>query len=258
MLDISFANYTVFIMLLVRISGMIFFNPLLSRRSVPTMIKAGLVLAVSVILMNTMADVSLSIDSPIEFAYIALKELGIGWVFGFILQLYMSIILISGEVMDMQMGVSMSKVYDPSSNVQMPLSGSFLNVMFMVLFFLSNSHLTMIRMFMVSYNIIPVGAGTFNLEIGSYIAQLFSSILALSLQLALPVMAIEIITEASMGVLMKAIPQINVFVVNIQIKLLVGILVILIIIGPIGSFLGYLIDESFFKMSEALRLLASA
>ncbi|MFA9381543.1 MAG: flagellar biosynthetic protein FliR [Acetanaerobacterium sp.] len=257
MIDISFDNYLVFFFVLIRISGMILFHPIFSRRNVPAMLKGGLVLALSVIISSTLFGQSVAVGSMVEFVYIALKEFAIGWIYGFIFQMFMSVILIAGEVMDMQMGLSMSKVFDPSSNIQMALTGSFMNIMFYLIFFISDSHLTMIRMMILSYDVVPVGAGVFNFEIGTYVVGLFSGILTLSLKLALPVMTIEIISEACIGVLMKAIPQINVFVVNIQIKVLVGILVLLILVGPMGSFIQLLIDQSFAQMGEAIRVLAA-
>ncbi len=257
MIDLSFSNLTVFLLILARMSGMIIFNPILSRRNLPSAFKAGLALAVTFVLAGTMFGTELQIFSAVQFIYIAIKEFAVGWIYGFILQMFLSVVFIAGEVMDMQMGVSMSKIYDPSSNVQMPLSGSILNLMFFLLFFLTDSHLTLIRLTMASFQVIPVGAGTFNFAIGSFIANLFSSILSLSLKLALPVMAIEIITEASMGVLMKAVPQINVFVLNIQTKVFVGILVLFLLVGPMSSFIEMVISNAFSTMQEAVKVLAA-
>lgn len=257
MLNIAFDNYMVFFMVLIRLSGMVIFHPVFSRRNIPTMVQGGLVLALSVILFYSMDVQTVVVRNAVEFVYTALKEFAIGWLYGFIFQLFMSVIMVGGEIMDMQMGLSMAKVYDPSSNVQMALSSSFLNIMFYLLFFLSDSHLTTIRMIMLSYDIVPVGVGTVNLEVGAYIAQLFSGILTLSVKLALPIVAIEIISEACIGVLMKAIPQINVFVINIQIKVLVGLIVLLLLVGPMSAFLQMIIDRSFATATEAIRILAT-
>lgn len=257
MIDIAFSNYTVFLLVLIRISGMIMFHPILSRKNVPTMVQGGLVLAISVIMFYSLSDQTVLVRNVVEFVYIALKEFAIGWLYGFIFQLFMSVIMIGGEIMDMQMGLSMAKVYDPSSNAQMALSSSLLNIMFILMFFLSDSHLTTIRMIMLSYDIVPVGVRTIHFEVGSYVAQLFSGILTLSVKLALPVIAIEIISEACMGILMKAIPQINIFVVNIPIKILIGILVLLLLVGPMSSFVQLLIDRSFTTMGEAIKILAN-
>ncbi|WP_092639649.1 flagellar biosynthetic protein FliR [Acetanaerobacterium elongatum] len=257
MIDVSFSNFYVYMLVLARMSGMIMFNPILSRRNIPAALKGGIALVLTFVTAGTMLGTNIQINSAIEFVYTALKELAVGWVYGFILQMFISVVLMAGEVMDMQMGLGMAKVYDPSSNVQMPLSGSLLNILFFLLFFLSDCHLTIIKMTILSFQIIPVGAGTFNFEIGSYIATLFSGILTLALKLALPVIAIEIITDASMGILMKAIPQINVFVLNIQTKVLVGMLVLFILTVPMASFIDAIISNSFTTMEQALKLLAA-
>lgn len=258
MINVSFSNFLVYMFVLARMSGMILFNPIFSRRNIPATLKAGLALVLTFVTAGTMLGTELQINSAIEFIYTALKELAVGWVYGFILQLFLSVVIMAGEVMDMQMGLGMAKVYDPSSNVQMPLMGSLLNILFFLLFFLTDCHLTIIKMTILSFQVIPVGSNIFNFAIGSYIATLFSGILALALKLALPIIAIEIITDASMGILMKAIPQINVFVLNIQTKVLVGILVLFILTVPMASFIDSIISNSFTTMEQALKLLASS
>lgn len=251
------SNYIVFFLVFARISGLIAFNPLFSRRNVPMMVRAGLILMVTIIVSQNYLGTQVAIVNIAQFAVLVILEFSIGFVCGTILTLAMSSLLVAGEAMDMQMGIAMSKIYDPSSNVQMPVTGSIVNIMFLLIFFLSDGHLTSIKIITDSYALLPVGFQSINPQVGMYVATLFADILVLSLKLAMPVMAIEILAEACMGILMKAIPQINVFAVNLQIKLFIGLIVIFIIVSPLASMIETIINFALSSMVQAVRVLSS-
>ena len=87
-------------------------------------------------------------------------------------------------------------------------------------------HLSYIKLFQVSFETIPIGWTSFNINISYIIVSYLQTVLTLGLKLALPVIAASLITEFCIGVLMKAVPTIHVFTLNIQIKMLVGFVVL--------------------------------
>ena len=93
----------------------------------------------------------------------------------------------------MQIGLSMSKVYDPQSNVSMPLTASLLNAMFVLIFFVSNGHLTMIRIFTQLCVVVPYQGLVFHTGMFWELVQLFSLILIYAVKMALPILAAEMI-----------------------------------------------------------------
>ena len=86
-------------------------------------------------------------------------------------------------------------------------------------------------------------------------ARLKTSI-AMGLQFAFPIIAMELVTEAAVGILMRVIPQINVFSVNFQLKIIVGLMMLVYLFNPIASKLYDIIDNMFLYIEEALMLLA--
>lgn len=166
-----------------------------------------------------------------------LLELGVGAAMGFVMQLFFMVIQVGGEVIDTQMGLTMAQVYDASSQVNMTVTASLLNVLFVLDFFAENGHYTMLRLFLASQNVVPFGQAAFGEAVASGVAEVFISCMVLAVKLALPILAAELLGELGMGILMKAIPQINAFVINMELKVIIGLVLFFLFLSPISEFL---------------------
>lgn len=228
-------NYQFYILIFARVFGIFAFNPILSRNNVSSMVKVGTTVALTLIVGMTVEQIPIEFDSLPLFAVAGLKEVFVGLVLGFITQLFLSTILMSGEIMDMQAGLGMAKIYDPANGVQMPLFGSIMTYMFIMYYFAANAHLSYIKIFAISYDFIPVGFEKINTDIGLIIVTYFATILTLALKLAMPILVAELLLEICVGILMKAVPQIQVMVVNMQLKLLFGLLILFMIATPLSE-----------------------
>jgi flagellar biosynthetic protein FliR len=122
-----------------------------------------------------------------------------------------------------------------------------------VIFFVSNAHLTFFKIIIYSFDILPLGTALINPNCGAYAVMLFSNILVLSLKFALPVVAIELVTEFGLGMLMRTVPQINIFVVGLQLKLLVGLVLIVLVFPQMFMFLDNTTDLMLKNVYEGLR-----
>ena len=243
-------NFTLLLLIFMRMSGCVMFNPILGRRNLPTIFQVGLTLILTLFSYPLVPAQALEIGSFLVFFVVAIKELLIGFIIGFIIQMFMSIIQVSGEMIDMQLGISMSKVYDPSSNVSMPLSASYINIMFILIFFAANGHLTLIQIFTKLCTILPYGDQLVNPSVYQNLVSMFSLILIYAVKISLPVLAAEFITEIAVGLVMRAVPQIDVFTVSIQLKVIIGFAVILIMVPPLATFLERLINLMFDNISH--------
>lgn len=225
-----------------RIMGIFAFNPLLSRRNIPTIVRVITSLAITAAALTAIDVQPMVIGSAGEFAVLILKEVLVGVTLGFITQLFLSSTLLSGEIMDMQSGLGMAKIYDPASGIQMPLMGSITSYMLYLMFFASNAHLTYVRLFVISFDIIPVGYERLNPNLGMTVINYFAAVFVLGLKLAMPMLAAQIIMEICVGILMKAVPQIQVMVVNMQMKLLFGLFLAVVLCPVFANFLDGLLD----------------
>ena len=155
--EVVFQNYTLFLLVFIRLSGAILFNPILGRKNIPANIKVGLAFLCALLVTGTLGIGEVMIGDWMTFALVCAKELIIGFASGFVMNLLLSVAIVAGEMMDLQLGVSMSKIYDPQSNISMPLSGTLLNLLMIMTFFLSNGHLTLIRIIVLSFKALPPG-----------------------------------------------------------------------------------------------------
>lgn len=256
MWDEIIANTTVYLLVFARMGGMILLNPLFSRKNLPSRVKIGLVLALTLLLAPVVDVTPIADYGTWELVEGVVRELLLGFVCSLLFQAFYYMLFFVGDIMDTQMGMSMAKVFDPGSNIQASISGNFFSILFMLLIFATDSHLLLLRIFGTSYQIIPLGAAGISMDIANYMLTIFISAFSLALRLALPFVAVEFTLEVSMGVLMKLIPQIHVFVINIQLKMLIGIFMLIAFAQPICIFLDNYGAILFRKMEEALYILA--
>ncbi len=243
-----YGSFTAFIFVLCRVTGIFTFNPIFARNNTPSNIKAFMSIVLAVIMTASMGGQTAvpEFTGVIGFAFIVVKELFIGIVFGFFTNLILTVLLYAGEIMDTEVGLGMAKAYDPATGVTIPVFGNYYYYMFVLCFFVSGCHLSYIKLFKLSYETIPLGYtftdNTINLAL--IIVMYMGTIMELALKFAMPLLAAELIVEFCMGIIMKAVPTIQIFVLNIQLKLIVGFVVIIAAAGPFSEFIdklfGYL------------------
>lgn len=240
----------VYLLIFSRIGGMILFNPLLSRKSIPAQFKLALILGITILLVPVVGDTMPGELTGLMLVLATMKELLVGVACGFIFQIFYFLLFTTGDVVDMGFGLSMAKAFDPGANVQMSVSGNIFQLMFILYFFLTDSHLVMIRLMASSYDLVGLGAVTFGADIGKFVTGLFVTAFSLAMRLAMPFIASSFILEFSMGILMKLIPQINVFTIHFQLKIIFGFLLLFMFAGPTAEFVQRYIDTMLMGMQN--------
>lgn len=236
-----------------RVSGFILVNPILGRRGIPNIVKAGMIMVLSIFLVSYSPAENIAIASMIEYILLLLKEFAAGYLIGFIVSLFQYVVLYAGGITDFMMGLSMATIYDPQSNSSTALTGTFLNYMFTLIFFAIDGHIALFRILITMREVLPYGSLAFNPEVFPMMMELFVTCTLLGVQMAFPIIALELLGEAGVGILMRAIPQINIFAVNIQIKIIVGLIATLIMVAPFGDYINGLI----LTMVEQIKVLVS-
>lgn len=151
------------------------------------------------------------------------------------------------------MGLSMAQVYDPQYGTQSTVSSGIYYAFMVLIFFASNSHLRLLALFYQSVQLIPFGKVTFNPMLVHVITAGFCQGILTGMQFAFPMIAIELVSELAMGILMRIIPQINVFTVNFQVKIIMGLLMMLLLFSPMADY----IDTIFTYMYQMMWKLLS-
>lgn len=239
--DTIFNNFVGFLFVLCRMTGIFTFNPIFARSNVPTMVKNAMCVVLSLVII-TIPDVNTAVPevtNVIGFGIIVLKELLIGFVFGFFTNLILTVLIYGGEIIDMQTGFGMAKTMDPSTGINMPLFANIYYYLFILYFFVTNGHLSYIELFTLSFETIPIGYEftKTTADITYMVVMYMGTVMTLAVKFALPIMVTEMITEVCVGLMMKAIPTIQVLVVNIQLKIIIGMLVLCAAARPMSEFI---------------------
>ncbi len=248
-------NLYFFLMIMLRVAGMIFTNPILGRRNIPATVKVGLTMGIAYGSMAGLPAPDFSAASSIDLTLMAGREFLIGFALGLVIQLFMSVFQLGGELIDLQMGISMATMYDPSSSSQISITGNLNILMYTMLFFITDSHLALLRVTISSFEVVPMGLEAVTGRMAIRFIEVFGYILVYALQVALPFIITEILVEVAVAILMRFVPNINVFVVNLQIKLLVGMSVILTIVPVLVRFMTRINSLMLESLQDILRYL---
>lgn len=231
-------EFLLFTLILMRMSGFVFLNPVFGRRNIPALFKAGLAFVLAIAVFPTARALDVNVSSAIEYGILLLKEFGLGYLLGFVMQLFDMAVTYAGAVIDFQMGLSMSTVYDAQNGTQIAMTGSILQIYYLLLFFAVDGHLVLIKIIAESGNVVPYAAFTIGTGAAKAVLDIFVQCIVLAVKLSFPIIAFELLMEVGTGLLMRIIPQINLFVVSIQLRVVFGILIMVFLISPIGDFLG--------------------
>jgi len=242
-----------FILMFIRSTALIVSSPIFGRRTVPNILKIGLCLFITYIVFASYFPKTAPVYNGVaEFALLCIKELLFGLVLGYVTTLFFSLVQTAGQVMDMQMGFGMVNVFDVQSNISVPVTGNLFNIVLLITFFGVNGHLKLVYILTSTFTKIPVGAVNINPAIGLVALDVFILAFLLATNVAMPLIAAGLLGEVALGFIVRAIPQMNVFVVGIPLKILLGFMVLLLIMPIFVSFTGVIFDRMFESINKMI------
>lgn len=250
-------NLDLFILMFVRVSALIISSPIFGRKTIPNILKIGLCLFITYIVFAAYSPKTPPQYSGVaEFAMLIIKELLFGLVVGYVTTLFFSLVQTSGAVMDMQMGFGMVNVFDVQSNISVPVTGNLFNIVLLITFFGVNGHLKLIYLLKSTFTQIPVGTTTLNPALGLAALDVFILAFVLAVNVAMPLIAAGLLGEIALGFIVRAVPQMNVFVVGIPLKIILGFMVLMLILPIFVNFTGVIFDRMFESMDKMIMGLA--
>lgn len=209
---------------LARILALIASAPVLGNPSVPTRVKIGLSLAITV-------AVAPGVDStpgtePASYAglLILAQQVAIGLAMGLAMRIVFVAVEMAGELAGLQMGLGFATFFDPQHSGQIPILGQFLGLLAALAFLAMDGHLQLIAVLSESFRTFPVGTSLAGASYPAILVSWGAEIFAMGLRLALPVLATLLITNLAFGILTRMVPQLNLFAVGFPLTLLIGIL----------------------------------
>ena len=237
----------------IRIGAVLMVMPLIGGAFVPT--KARILLAVAVtIVIAPVVQTSPPVDL-ISFSglIMIIREVLIGVVIGFVVQLVFDAIALGGQLIAMSMGLGFAVFLDRQRGVNVPILGQLFMMLGMLIFLALDGHLTMIRLLAESFQILPItGSGLSQLALGG-VLQWAGQVFVVAVKIALPAVTALIIVNLSFGVMSRAAPTLNLFAVGFPVAMLLGFVVILLNMENLQVNASLLLDAALTFIPELLR-----
>ncbi|MCX7841515.1 MAG: flagellar biosynthetic protein FliR [Clostridia bacterium] len=251
-------GFDAFILIFVRMTGIFVIAPIFGRRNIPAYFKIGLSLMMALILINTVSIPKLDyFDNIFALAFLVFKEFIVGLTLGYVSYLVFASIYMAGQIIDMQVGFGMVNVLDPVSNIQVPITSNFYFIMSMLVFLAFNGHHALIKALFESYSHIPLGQAVFDNNLMDDIVRAFGNIFLLGFKISAPIVAAILITDVTLGVISRSVPQLNFFVVGMPVKILIGLLVMVLTVPIFISMVDILINGMNNEMLRFMRDMGS-
>ncbi|NLY42475.1 MAG: flagellar type III secretion system protein FliR [Clostridiaceae bacterium] len=218
------SNYIeVFLLVLTRTTSLFIISPIFGRRNMSNMVKIGLGFMIALIITPALDEIPQIRDMHfLAYMGIIIKEFAVGLILGFITYITFSALYIAGQIIDMQIGFGMVNVFDHQSNIQVPVIANLYTVIATLMFLSMNGHHMIISSIFYSYKIIPIGSFIMSERLLGDIIRIFADAFVIGFKIAAPVIATIFITDVVLGILARTIPQMNVFVVGMPLKIIIG------------------------------------
>lgn len=216
-----------FALVLCRIAGLFAALPLFGGRRLPTRIKVVAVLAITIVCMPVLklTPPPLSQNS-LDMALLILREVLIGLTLAYLTQVIFAAVEFSGQIIGLQMGFNISSVIDPAMGNQTQIMSVLQSLLATLLFLSLNIHHAFIRAIIESFHIIPLGGWQMNEALLRFLLQVTADVFVLGIRLAAPVMVTLLLTSVVLGIMARAFPQMNVFMVSFPLNIGLGFLVL--------------------------------
>lgn len=251
--------FPAFLLIFVRVTSFFVMMPLFSYKTIPAAHKVGFGFFLAIIMFSAIGAPEIAIDST--YFLLIIKEALVGLLIGFIAALMMSAVQIAGGFIDFQMGFAIANVIDPQTGAQSPLMGQYLYTIALFFLLTVNGHHLLIDGIFYSYNFVPIDQVMIdfgNQDIAEFIILSFNKMFIIAFQMSLPVVGSLFLVDIALGIVARTVPQLNIFVVGMPIKIGVSFLVLIAVMGVLMMVISDLFSTAVVTMRGLMELIGGA
>ncbi|VBB42488.1 Flagellar biosynthetic protein fliR [uncultured Desulfatiglans sp.] len=231
-----------FFLIFVRVTSMLFFLPIFDSRVIPVIFKAGLSLAMSLLLFHYLSPTIHLADplGPVPLVLGVAGEVFMGAGIALSVKLILAGVQLAGQLAGFQMGLAIANVVDPLTSEQSSETAMVLNLFAMLVFLAVDAHHWFLRALAASFE--QVGPLSLHLS-PSFVESLLTlsgAMFVIAIKVAAPIIAALLLTSAALGLVARTVPQMNIFIVAFPLKIMVGFLLMALSLPYISSYLSEL------------------
>ncbi len=241
-------NFQKFMLVFSRIMGLTLVAPFFSSGTISVRAKLGFIFIITIVIFPLIYSFIPKIpENMIEYGLVAILEGLIGVVIGFCLTISFAVYQLAGQFFTIQMGFGASEVFDPMSQISIPLMGQYLYLIAILVFLNLHGPLFIIKEIYSSFELINASTFIRDAVIApTYgIIALFKNMFFIALRMAFPIVGTLLLVSVTMGLLAKAAPQMNLLMIGFPISITVGFIILILLLPGLLIFFNDFIDETF-------------
>lgn len=257
-MTVSLAHLEYFLLILVRISGFMVAAPIFSLRNVPMRVKTLLAIAIAIVVFHVVPYKEVAYSTTIEYALVVITEMLAGVIMGFMANVAYYILSFAGQIIDQEIGFSMVNQYDPITSTQVTITGNFYTYAVMLMVMITNMHHYLIRAITDSFQVIPVGSVVIDFNLYEVMKRFVVDYFFIGFRIVLPIFASLLVVNTILAILARVAPQMNMFVIGLQLKVFVGLAVLVLMFMMITGVADLIFQEMISMIRETLPYLGGA
>ena len=221
------SDLTTFLLVLARVAGLVLGAPVLGHLLVPVRVRAAFAVVLAVALAPAIGPAGAAAPATLwGLAGAVALESALGALLGLVAHFLFAGVLLGGQLAGIQMGLGLANLIDPQTNSQLTIVAQWQQLMAMLVFLVLDVHHLLIRALLESFRSAPPGGLTLAAPGMRGTIALAGDLFVLGVRIAAPVMVVLLLTNATLGVLARTIPQLNVFVVGFPVNVGVGLMML--------------------------------
>jgi flagellar biosynthetic protein FliR len=218
------AQFISFALILMRVSIILFLMPIFGSNIIPTQVKLALALVLSLVLLPVVkVNIAAFPSSFIGFVPLILGELFMGLTLGLMARAVLESVQLAGQYIGYQMGFAIANVVDPQSGTQSSVISQTAYLMAMLIFLGLNGHHFIISALVDSFRLAPAGSPLFKPIVYDTVVQSLANLFIIAVKIGAPCLAVLFCAKVAMGIVAKAVPQLNVLFVGMPLYIVIGL-----------------------------------
>jgi flagellar biosynthetic protein FliR len=237
-LSIPLIQIQAFLLIFLRVGAVLSSAPIFDNQSAPVVFKVGLALSISFLLYPLL---NINVDgfssSLVLFVLTAASEVAVGLLIGFAVKTLFAGIQLAGQIAGFQMGLTVANVIDPSSSMQVPILSHFFNLFAMLIFLSINAHHWFVKALTESFILVPPLEYQLNSALVPPVLTLAGNIFVVAVKVSAPILVALLLTTVALGLLARTVPQIQIFVVAMPLKIFIGLFFVTLTLPFLAGYL---------------------
>ena len=235
-----------------RIGMMLMVMPIFGSRIVSPRVRLALAFLISLVVVPLLPNYDVPPVLSLRSLLFVFREIVIGALMGFTLQVVFHVFVLSGQFIAMKMGLGFAMMNDPTNGVQTTVISQFFLILTTVTFITVNGHLYMISMIVQSFTSLPIGS--IGVDPGKFmlLVNLGSWMFVAALVFSLPVLTSLLFINIAFGVMSRAAPQLNIFAVGFPFTLVCGLALIWVGLNNYTPYFENVVDYGFQLIHELI------